>query len=79
MSKDSKRGTRARDPETVSPRRCQRTRNEGLARERRTWSWPTGATFREAAARWGRGDFSAPFPPFSFPPRVVPERVARVL
>ncbi|HZI03983.1 MAG TPA: transposase [Archangium sp.] len=37
------------------------------------------AAFREAAARWGRGDFSAPFPPFSFPPRVVPGRVARIL
>jgi hypothetical protein len=30
------------------------------------------AVFREAAARWGRGDFSARFPRFSFPPRVVP-------
>ncbi|MFY0527989.1 transposase [Archangium gephyra] len=37
------------------------------------------AAFREAAARWGRGDFSAPFPLFSFPPRVVPGRVARIL
>jgi REP element-mobilizing transposase RayT len=36
------------------------------------------AAFREAAARWGRGDFAAPFPPFSFPPRVVPGRVAQV-
>jgi REP element-mobilizing transposase RayT len=30
------------------------------------------AAFREAAARWRRGDFSARFPLFSFPPRVVP-------
>ena len=30
------------------------------------------AVFREAAARWRRGDFSARFPLFSFPPRVVP-------
>jgi REP element-mobilizing transposase RayT len=34
------------------------------------------AAFREAAARWMRGDFSAPFPLFSFPPRVVPNRLA---
>jgi hypothetical protein len=37
------------------------------------------AAFREAAARWMRGDFSARFPLFSFPPRVVPSRVARIL
>ncbi len=37
------------------------------------------AAFREAAARWRRGDFSAPFPLFSFPPRVVPRRITRVL
>jgi hypothetical protein len=37
------------------------------------------AVFRKAAARWLRGDFAAPFPLFSFPPRVVPDRVARVL
>ncbi|MCY1075808.1 transposase [Archangium lansingense] len=37
------------------------------------------SAFREAAARWSRGDFSARFPPFSFPPRVVPGRVALVL
>ena len=37
------------------------------------------AAFREAAARWRRGDFSASFPLFSFPPRIVPGRVARVL
>jgi REP element-mobilizing transposase RayT len=30
------------------------------------------AVFREAAARWRRGDFLARFPRFSFPPRVVP-------
>ena len=34
------------------------------------------AAFREAAARWMQGDFSAPFPLFSFPPRVVPDRLA---
>ncbi len=37
------------------------------------------AAFREAAARWRRGDFSASFPLFSFPPRVEPGRVARIL
>ncbi len=37
------------------------------------------AAFREAAARWMRGEFSASFPPFSFPPRVVPGRVTRIL
>jgi hypothetical protein len=37
------------------------------------------AAFREAAARWLRGDFSASFPLFSFPPRVEPGRVARIL
>ena len=37
------------------------------------------AAFREAAARWKRGDFSGPFPLFSFPPRVVLGRVARIL
>ena len=37
------------------------------------------AAFREAAARWMRGDFSAPFPLYSFPPRVVPGRVERIL
>ncbi|EPX59573.1 hypothetical protein D187_002734 [Cystobacter fuscus DSM 2262] len=35
--------------------------------------------FQEAAARWRRGDFSVSFPLHSFPPRVVPDRVARVL
>jgi hypothetical protein len=37
------------------------------------------AAFREAAARWRRGDFSARFPLFSFPPRVVPSRITRIL
>jgi REP element-mobilizing transposase RayT len=37
------------------------------------------AAFREAAARWMQGDFSVCFPLFSFPPRVQPPRVARVL
>jgi REP element-mobilizing transposase RayT len=37
------------------------------------------AAFREAAARWMRGDFSACFPLFSFPPRVVPGRFGRTL
>jgi hypothetical protein len=37
------------------------------------------AAFREAAARWMQGDFSARFPLYSFPPRVVPGRVARIL
>ncbi|MFY0582678.1 hypothetical protein ACN28S_57850 [Cystobacter fuscus] len=38
------------------------------------------AAFREAAARWSRGDyFSALFPPFSVPPRVAPARAAQVL
>ncbi len=37
------------------------------------------AAFREAAARWRRGDFSASFPLFSFPPRVVPRGVSQIL
>lgn len=37
------------------------------------------SAFRQAAALWRRGDFSAPFPPFSFPPRVVPGHLTRVL
>lgn len=37
------------------------------------------AVFREAAARWMRGDFSARFPLFSFPPRVVPSSSPSVL
>jgi hypothetical protein len=37
------------------------------------------SAFREAAARWRQGDFSAHFPLFSFPPRILPGRVARVL
>ncbi|QRN96656.1 hypothetical protein JRI60_48025 [Archangium violaceum] len=37
------------------------------------------AVFREAAERWRRGDFSARFPLFSFPPRVVPGRAAQIL
>jgi REP element-mobilizing transposase RayT len=37
------------------------------------------AAFREAAARWSRGDFLACFPPFSFPPRVAPGRAAQIL
>jgi hypothetical protein len=37
------------------------------------------AAFREAAARWRRGDFSASFPLFSFPPRVLPGHVTRIL
>jgi hypothetical protein len=37
------------------------------------------AVFREAAARWRRGDFSACLLPFSFPPRFTPGRAAPVL
>ena len=37
------------------------------------------AAFREAAARWRRGDFLVIFPRFSFPPRVVPNCVTRIL
>jgi len=37
------------------------------------------AAFGEAAARWVRWDFSANFPLYSFPPRVVPGLVARIL
>jgi hypothetical protein len=33
------------------------------------------AAFREAAARWSRGDFLACFPPFAFPPLVAPAQV----
>jgi hypothetical protein len=37
------------------------------------------AAFREAAAQWSRGDFSACFPPFAFPPHVAPGRAAQAL
>ncbi|WP_232536851.1 hypothetical protein [Cystobacter fuscus] len=37
------------------------------------------AAFREAAAQWMRGDFSAPFALYSFPPRVVPRPPTRIL
>ena len=37
------------------------------------------SAFREAAARWRRGDFSACFPVFSFPPPLLPGRIAQVL
>jgi len=37
------------------------------------------AAFQEAAARWRRGDFSANFPLYPFPPRVLPGRVAQIL
>ena len=37
------------------------------------------AVFREAASRWRRGDFSACFPLFSFPPRVAPGRITQLL
>jgi hypothetical protein len=37
------------------------------------------SAFREAAARWIQGDFSARFPLFSFPPRILQGRVAQVL
>jgi hypothetical protein len=36
-------------------RRCQRTRNEGLVRERGTWSWPTGC-IRTGGVHAGEGD-----------------------
>ncbi|WP_395849063.1 hypothetical protein [Cystobacter fuscus] len=37
------------------------------------------AAFREAAAQWMRGDFSAPFALYSFPPRIVPSPPTRIL
>ncbi|MCY1074378.1 transposase [Archangium lansingense] len=62
-----------------SPRPLGHASTRQALRELREQYGAFVAAFREAAARWRRGDFSAPFPLFSFPPRVVPGRVARVL
>ncbi len=75
----------AQHPHTRPERLARSPRPQGHAstrhamRELREQYRAFVAAFREAAARWRRGDFSARFPLFSFPPRVVPGLVARVL
>jgi hypothetical protein len=77
------RAVRAQHPHTRpehlerSPRPLGHASTRQALRELREQYRGFVAAFREAAARWGRGDFSAPFPPFSFPPRVVAGRVPR--
>ncbi|WNG28049.1 hypothetical protein F0U62_31610 [Cystobacter fuscus] len=79
------RAVRAQHPHTRperlkrSPRPLGHASTRQALRELREQYRTFVAAFREAAVCWGRGDVSAPFPPFSFPPRVVPGRVARVL
>jgi hypothetical protein len=76
------RAVRAQHPHTRPEHLKRSLRPMGHAstrRELRAQYRAFVAAFREAAARWRWGDFSVPFPPFSFPPRVVPGRVARVL
>ncbi|OJH33378.1 hypothetical protein BON30_49035 [Cystobacter ferrugineus] len=79
------RAVRAQNPHTRpehlkrSPRPLGHASTRQALRELREQYRGFVAAFREAAARWGRGDFAAPFPPFSFPLRVVPGCVAQVL
>ncbi len=79
------RAVRAQHPHTRpeqlerSPRPLGHASTRQALRELREQYRAFIAAFREAAARWRRGDFSAPFPLFSFPPRVTPGRVARIL
>ena len=79
------RAVRAQHPHTRpehlkrSPRPLGHASTRQALRELREQYRAFVAAFREAAARWRRGDFSAPFPLFSFPPRVTPGRVARIL
>ncbi len=76
---------RAQHPHTRPERLARSPRPLGHAstrqalRELREQYHAFVAAFREAAERWRRGDFSARFPLFSFPPRVVPGRIALVL
>ncbi|WP_232537446.1 transposase [Cystobacter fuscus] len=78
------RAARAQHPHTRpehlkrSPRPLGHSSTRQALRELREQYRGFVAAFREAAARWGRGDCSAPFPPFFFPPRVVPGCVAQV-
>jgi REP element-mobilizing transposase RayT len=58
-----------------SPRPLGHTSTRQALRELRERYRAFVSAFREAAARWRRGDFSARFPLFSFPPRVEPSRV----
>ena len=79
------RTVRAQHPHTRPERRKRSPRPLGHAstrqalRELREQYRAFVAAFREAAARWMRGDFSASLPLFSFPPRVVPARPTRIL
>ena len=76
---------RAQHPHTRPERLARSSRPLGHAstrqalRELREQYRAFVSAFREASARWRRGDFSARFPLFSFPPRVVPGLVAQVL
>jgi hypothetical protein len=62
-----------------SPRPLGHASTHQVLRELREQYRAFVAAFRAAAARWMSGDLSASFPLFSFPPRVVPRGVARVL
>ncbi|MCY1083369.1 transposase [Archangium lansingense] len=79
------RAVRAQNPHTRpehlkrSPRPLGHASSSLALKELREQYRAFVSVFREAAARWMRGDFSARFPPFSFPPRVVPGRFAQVL
>jgi hypothetical protein len=79
------RAVRAQHPHTRpeqlkrSPRPLGHASTRQALRELREQYRAFVAAFQEAAARWRRGDFSARFPLYSFPPRIVPGRVARIL
>jgi len=79
------RAVRAQHPHTRpeqlkrSPRPLGHASTRQALRELREQYRAFVAAFREAATRWMRGDFSAPFPLYSFPPRVVPSPLTRIL
>ncbi|WP_309892103.1 hypothetical protein [Archangium sp.] len=79
------RAVRAQHPHTRpehlkrSPRPLGHASTRQALRELREQYRTFVAAFREAATRWMRGDFSAPFPLYSFPPRVVPSPLIRIL
>jgi hypothetical protein len=79
------RAVRAQHPHTRpehlkrSPRPLGHASTRQALRELREQYTAFIAAFREAAARGRWEDFSARFPLYSFPPRVVPRGVARTL
>jgi len=79
------RAVRAQHPHTRpehlkrSPRPMGHASTRQALRELREQYRAFVAAFREAAARWRRGDFSALFPLYSFPPRVVPSPLTQIL